>query len=142
MDLHEAVKWVQSFQDSTGPFLRSLCKRKHVVCGVFYRNKRVLRTRAIQENGPPGDQVDLCTGVIGDCGCIHAEQRAARFSARGKNLVWITTYSPCLSCANLAIALDSVKEWYWLIDAPHHPRGPERLKEFGIKGGLYVAETS
>lgn len=137
MDLREAVKLVQSFEKT-----KSLCKRKTVVCGVFYRKGEELFHREITQNGPYLRRENLCTGEIGDCGCVHAEQRAAQFSIKHLHTVWITSYSPCLSCANLALALNTVKEWYWLIDAPHHPRGPERLKEFGIKGGLYVAETS
>lgn len=81
----------------------STCKRAQVGCVVFPRDfSEVL---AIGYNGPPrGLSHDRCNGMPGRCGCVHAEANAiAKLSTRERDLVMLSTTSPCTSCASLIV---------------------------------------
>lgn len=70
-----------------------------------------------------------CTGEIGNCGCIHAEE--ALLSKMPRPEMVIISHSPCIKCAKM-LASAGVKKVYYI----HEYRkkdGIEYLKERGIE---------
>ena len=90
----------------------TLCKRKGCGCTILEIGESaecILHYTAI--NGPSTNRE--CTNIIGACGCSHAEPRAIMKYLKGRRFtkkysgttILLTTYSPCINCAN--IILDS-----------------------------------
>lgn len=86
----------------------SYCKRLKVGCIILPED--FTEVFSIGYNGPPrGVRNDSCTGLTGDCGCIHAEANAiAKLMRRDKSIL-ITTHSPCKQCAGLILNTPSIR---------------------------------
>jgi len=81
----------------------SRCSRKQV--GAVVVPADLSNVLAIGYNGPPaGEPNDSCRGDEGSCGCIHSEANAlVKLSASSKDLILVTTLSPCEHCAGLIL---------------------------------------
>jgi dCMP deaminase len=106
----------------------STCKRKS--CGALLITPDFSEILAIGYNGPPaGMPNDLCTGLEGNCGCLHAEAntlvKARRHSATG--LILVVTRAPCPTCAGLVINSRAVT---------HVVFGEDSTAGYGPDGGL------
>lgn len=81
----------------------STCKRHP--CAALVMPTDFSDILAIGYNGPSRtDRNDACTGVQGSCGCIHAEVNALlkfNYHYSGKNLLLLSTVSPCRGCMSL-----------------------------------------
>lgn len=112
----------------------SLCRRKTVGasllvwCSELQRFSRLLATH----NNPSAAG---CSGVLGGCGCIHAEARlvlrAMRMHANVRGIV-VTSYSPCTNCANLLVESKICVGVVWGIHTDHDPRGAQILTLSGV----------
>lgn len=130
---------------------RSTCCRGSVGC-VLARDSRILATGY---NGPPQGGFDCRGGLepegkcrrTGDGGCVetvHAEQNAVAYAARyGVDLTgctaYLSSYSPCLSCAKLLIQCGCKRVVYGQEYRDPQPlafldaAGVERVEFFGAK---------
>jgi len=81
----------------------SRCSRKQV--GAVIIPADLSNVLAIGYNGPPaGEPNDSCRGGEGSCGCIHSEANAlVKLSIDRKDLILVTTLSPCEHCAGLIL---------------------------------------
>lgn len=139
------------------------CKRKAVGCAVVEIGYRPCQTAKrsppllyvkplfTKINGPlPGHE---CSNVVGNCGCVHAEQRAviSLMLARSHNpcpgllepktTVLVCQYSPCTSCANLIVACEEITDVVYAIPTEHDLRGIDILRA-NIKSAQQIAEMS
>ncbi len=88
---------------------RVTCKRKAVGCAAVRIVGGFLDKTRYTYNGPSISR-SVCTNIVGNCGCSHAEPRMVMKLlhdgyAGGKKFVLLCEYSPCTNCAN--IILDS-----------------------------------
>lgn len=113
-----------AFQMST-----TLCKRKKTITLLGHGSFQLLSSTV---NGPSLSHE--CTNEIGNCGCAHAEQLAIikALRCRWKNLILLSTYSPCTNCANMIIASKIIQEVWWGILTEHDIRGHELLLKNGV----------
>lgn len=109
-----------------------VCKRKavgSVILDINLQDELITHYAAI--NGPSGIDNE-CSNVVGACGCSHAEPRAImkylkrarrRCKIRGKTIL-LSTYSPCVPCANLAVDSESIDAFAYEIWTPHWNKDP------------------
>ena len=112
-----------------------ICKRKGVgaaIVEIDIDERKVRTFTAI--NGPSGAENE-CSDVIGACGCSHAEPRVIlKFLKETahepqylppKNIkrILLSTYSPCVPCANLAIDSEIIDMFIYEIWTPHWNKG-------------------
>lgn len=68
---------------------------------------------AIGYNGPASGEDHICCrgpDAVGSCGCIHGEANALiKLKTRRRDLLMITTLSPCEHCAGLIINNRSIR---------------------------------
>jgi len=78
---------------------RSLCKRLRV--GAVITSGDMKRILSIGYNGPAkGLSHDSCSGIQGNCGCLHAEENAILALRSFENeMIMFTTVFPCKMCA-------------------------------------------
>lgn len=76
-----------------------------------------------------------CTANYGACGCIHAEAALLMnlilglgYKRRLRQLVLITTFSPCVQCAALIAHSDMVSEVYYQREYDADPAGIHVLR--------------
>lgn len=81
-------------------------------------------------NGSP-----RCTGVKGQCGCVHAEARMIIWALKhGRcNLTMLVTLSPCTHCANLIVESGAVKRVFFLEEYDTDPQGLWIIRGAGIE---------
>lgn len=116
-----------------------VCKRKAVGAAILEINLAAeLITHFSAINGPSGEK-NVCSNVVGACGCSHAEPRVIMdYLKRRKNkylnyhvkTILLSTYSPCVSCANLAIDSKIIDAFAYEIWAPYwnkHPYFADRI---------------
>ncbi len=122
-----------------------VCKRKatsSMILDINLQDEMITHYMAI--NGPSG-KGNECRNVVGACGCSHAEPRAImkylkrnrKSRTKGKTIL-LSTYSPCVNCANITIdsgVIDvfayEIRSDFWA-DPPHNAdalieRSPIRL---------------
>jgi len=120
------------------------CKRKGVACGAveFHEGGFVGPDYGIRwfHNGPIGRDETLCSGERGNCGCIHAEQRALEFCIREHayysdepRFALLVNYSPCTNCANMIVASMVIDRVYFITMTEHDKRGVRHLQHAGIE---------
>jgi len=114
---------------------KQICKRKGVGAAIleietyedFTTDAKINLFTAI--NGPSGPKNE-CSNVVGACGCSHAEPRVIMkylrltnshdvFAPEGKKKILLSTYSPCVPCANLAIDSGIIDMFIYEIWTPH-----------------------
>ena len=117
----------------------SQCKRKGVTCQVFavVQNSEgpIIRWRSSHYNGPIKDDQSLCSNEVGNCGCVHAEERAALWLMQRRMItdaLVAVNYSPCTRCANLLIETGKVRFVVYRTLTEHDPRGWNHLIAAGI----------
>lgn len=107
------------------------CKRKAVGCVILNINLQdELITHYAAINGPSGKENE-CSNVVGACGCSHAEPRAImkylkrsrRSKTKGKTIL-LSTFSPCVPCANLVIDSGVIDVFAYEIWTPHWNKHP------------------
>lgn len=101
------------------------CLRKAVGCGLVHWSGTVV----FANNGPSVKNA-VCSNVVGNCGCSHAEPRAiirALKSGLTKGFILVCTYSPCTNCANIIIDSGIVELVVYKILTEHDVRGSELL---------------
>jgi len=113
------------------------CKRKAVGCSIIEIHTRLpgVNRIVLSHNGPSGFENE-CSGVVGNCGCSHAEPRAV-FKYLNKlkkdygDCLWsimICNYSPCTNCANIIVDSGIITAVVYKILTEHDIRGVEILK--------------
>lgn len=106
------------------------CKRK-VVVSTLVNPTTGTRKCPLYRNGPIIPDA-VCSGVIGGCGCYHAEIRMLIENATtAKGSVAVVTYSPCTNCANALIHSGVIAVIYGIF-TEHDPGAVDRLKSAGI----------
>lgn len=110
---------------------RSRCTRLRVGCVVTTANGVVLGAAV---NGQPGE----CTGVVGACGCAHAEDGAIQWALDERAIAHVyCTHQPCAECAQTLIYLGGARLVRWL--HPYRlPDGAELLIAAGIDARRFV----
>lgn len=93
----------------------SVCKRKKVGCIVF--DEAFTQVFSMGYNGPPAKIAhEYCSGESRACGCIHAEANALlKLQTSRKDLILLSTTSPCHYCAGLIINHPAVAEVQFII---------------------------
>jgi deoxycytidylate deaminase len=109
-----------------------ICLRKACGCAIltFLEDGTIFSTQAI--NGPSHPN-NKCTNEIGNCGCSHAEPRAILKHLRtcceeDRPTILLTTYSSCISCANLIIEAGFIDIIAYEIWAPHWAKADSILR--------------
>lgn len=79
----------------------------------------------------------VCTNEVGNCGCVHAEQKAVvqllKCMVIEDRFMLCSTYSPCTNCANLITLVPQIKIVLYAIPTEHDLRGIQILQDAGIK---------
>lgn len=98
---------------ATGLARRSTCKRLTQV-GCIVTTPDLSNVLAVGYNGPARSlHNDVCTGGVGDCGCVHAEANALVKAPYDRGpLTMFTTHSPCAACARLIINSRVTRVYY------------------------------
>lgn len=121
------------------------CKRKGVACGIVRIEDGTLYPHPVAGiewvfNGSIGRDTTLCTNEVGNCGCIHAEFRAAEQCIREHaryahepRFALLVNYSPCTSCANLIVVSCCIDRVYYITPTEHDMRGLRHLEKAGIE---------
>lgn len=113
---------------------RNDCLRKSVGCAAITFDNFKPMTISIACNGSSRPD-HLCSNIVGNCGCSHAEPRLVQNLLKIGNkikdmpLIIICTYSPCTNCANIIIDSKLFKGCIYDILTEHDIRGTEFLKE-------------
>lgn len=110
----------------------STCKRAQVGCIVYPSD--FSQVYAIGYNGPPrGEKNDSCSGVQGDCGCVHAEANALlKLSTEDRDCKLLCSVSPCIHCAGLIVNSKRITNVIFL-SKYRNDRGEARLRNAGIQ---------
>jgi len=111
------------------------CKRKGVMTTVFRIEPPYLRVFGRFINGP--SKGIECSGVVGGCGCVHAESKAAIRIAEESELfdhgiLVVCSYSPCTPCAHVLVLTRRVRVVVWDILTLHDKRGADVLRAAGV----------
>ena len=98
---------------------RSTCKR--LKCGAVITTSDYRKIVGFGYNGPAkGLPDDNCLDIMGQCGCLHAEDNAINsLRGDGGEVIFCSTY-PCFMCAQRIINA-GIKKVYYLISyrEPH-----------------------
>lgn len=108
------------------------CKRKSVACSIVGINKKRIERRHEAFNGPSRVGHE-CTGVVGGCGCSHAEPRAVMQALESRvhypeAQVLFCLYSPCTNCANIILDSGKIHGCVYDILTEHDVRGAAYLQ--------------
>lgn len=108
-----------------------VCKRKAVGAAILeidLTKEAIYHFTAI--NGPSGSRNE-CSNVVGACGCSHSEPRVImeylkhrRSNDHNIKTILLSTYSPCVPCANLAIDSKVIDAFAYEIWTPHWNKHP------------------
>jgi tRNA(Arg) A34 adenosine deaminase TadA len=82
------------------------CLRKAVGCSTVMVNFRGSVLPVHRAHNGPSLPDAVCSNIVGNCGCSHAEPRALMESIHhydDTEFMMICTYSPCRTCANMII---------------------------------------
>jgi deoxycytidylate deaminase len=85
-------------------------------------------------NGPSRED-QVCSNVVGNCGCSHAEPRVVQaaleegITSDTMPLILLCTYSPCTNCANIIIDSGLFVGCIYQILTVHDTRGEKFLRE-------------
>lgn len=103
----------------------STCRRASV--GALVATPSLTEVLAIGYNGPPvGQGNDECRDVVGGCGCVHAEANAiVKLSTRERDLLMLTTTSPCEACAGLIANCGRIAVVLW--NEPYRDQAGQRV---------------
>jgi deoxycytidylate deaminase len=131
------IDWIAYVHDRA--VTHQCCLRKAVGAGCFkVRTDGHVAKVAIANNGPSAEE-HVCTNEVGKCGCAHAEPRAIlaalRAGIKERELVMLSSYSPCTNCANIIVDSGLVSLVVYDVLTEHDPRGLEIL----TRGGVAVA---
>lgn len=94
--------------------------------------------RGMTHNGP-SSYGNPCSNEVGNCGCMHAEQKAiidiySKWShLQSMRNILFCTYSPCSTCANMISYSKAFQAVVYKIDTAHDMRGINILRNGGIK---------
>ncbi len=119
----------------------TLCKRKGVhteVIDITEINKDRFKSVGSWDNGPLFDEPERCSGEKGNCGCVHAEFKAVVSLLRSQKqepsnkLIFLSSFAPCVPCANLIVLSKLAGAVLWLKEAPHHIGAWEILRASNI----------
>lgn len=107
-----------------------VCKRKAVGAAILEISlEKELITHYMAINGPSGPNNE-CSNIVGACGCAHAESRVIMdyLKRRKRNgrvkTILLSTYSPCVPCANLTIDSEVIDVFAYEIWTPHWNKHP------------------
>ena len=112
------------------------CERKGVAAILGQRRGNSFVSLDTQINGPAMPEI-LCGGVeaVGTCGCMHAEVKVILrmledcVHHRNKNLLLVTSYSPCSNCASAIVTVrDFIKGVIYGVITEHDKRGIAHLQ--------------
>lgn len=93
--------WVNLAKDLA---LRSTCSRLQVGAVVVSADLKIIYSYGYNGNYRGGPNECDRPEEVGNCGCIHAEDNASRYSlGKGDNMVLIATVVPCLTCSKRII---------------------------------------
>ncbi len=121
--MHQRPSWDEYFMTlAVIASSRATCNRGRIGC-VFVKENRVLSTGY---NGSPAGQphcIEPGVGCLQDergAGClrtVHAEQNAIAWAARhgiplAGSTCYLSSYTPCLACANLLVQIGCVRVVY------------------------------
>jgi len=110
---------------------RSICKVNQV--GVVIAPLNLRNIYSFGYNGPVhGENHNICNGISGQCGCLHAEINALlKVQVKDSEKVMFTTTSPCMYCAKAIIQSGFSKIYYY---EPYRDLSPiDYLKKFKIE---------
>jgi len=110
---------------------RSICKVNQV--GVVIAPKDLRNIYSFGYNGPVHKEShDVCNGISGNCGCLHAEINALlKVQVKDSEKIMFTTTSPCLYCAKAIIQSGFSVIYYF---EPYRDLSPiQYLKKFNIE---------
>jgi len=95
---------------------RSECQRLQVGCVIASADGRYIFGQGY--NGGAAGLDHACTGEVGACGCLHAEDNAVTncTAPRSEAKVALVTVAPCVACATRLINLGSVRRVLWEAD--------------------------
>lgn len=118
---------------------RSVCSRLQVGCVITTED--LTRTLSIGYNGPARKLPhNLCTGIAGACGCLHAEDNAvAMVDSTIPNKVAFVTHEPCTQCAQRLIQAN-VQQVYWL-HRYRNPGGHQLLLDAQVRSSQMVLNS-
>lgn len=116
--VYDKLRTFRGFAESLAEL--STCRRAHVGAIVFPPD--FTEVLAIGYNGQPsGTPNGHCTGVSGQCGCVHAETNALiKLASERTGLVLLCTKLPCPRCAGLIANCRQVSTVLYTGD--HHDR--------------------
>lgn len=108
-----------------------VCKRKAVGAAILEVNFKDQEIRHFTAINGPSSEFNKCKNIVGACGCSHAEPRvimeflkkSKRNGHRGKTIL-LSTYSPCVNCANIAIDSGIIDVFAYEILAEHWAKEP------------------
>lgn len=112
---------------------RSLCLKDNRAVGCVITTEDMKQILSFGYNGPPQQLGNhACTGVMGRCGCLHAEINALlKVDGNLPNKVMFVTMEPCIDCAT-AIAQAGVKTVYYCDQYRQANSGTGLLTKCGI----------
>ena len=88
---------------------RSTCKRRKV--GAFLVTTNHRQVVSVGYNGPArGLPNDICTGLQGSCGCIHAELNCLLPSRPNGEYILYVSCTPCSDCIKHIINVPDITE--------------------------------
>lgn len=100
--MSSAAKLRKFFEFTSSLAELSHCKRAKVGCVIC--DREFTRVLSIGYNGPPaGISNASCTGVEGNCGCVHAEANALIKLGTADSAIMLCTSVPCYHCAGLIV---------------------------------------
>lgn len=112
-----------------------ICKRKAVGSAILLFDVAPDLITIITAINGPSHPTNECTNEVGNCGCSHAEPKVIlhflqKHQKEGnETVILLSTYSPCVPCANLIIEAGFIDAVAYEIYAPHWARGVEMLRK-------------
>lgn len=112
---------------------RSVCRRKDRKCGAVVTSSDLRRIISIGYNGPAkGLPDEECTGLEGNCRCLHAEDNAvSSMRSNEYGAVLFTTMMPCVMCAQRIVQADIDRVYY--VESYRSDEGIKILEKCGTK---------
>lgn len=132
MNFSNTAQWIDDTMRMTQEWAasRQKCKRKAVGVAVVWLGVNGEVAEVCRAHNGPAIPGAVCSGVVGGCGCAHAEPRAvlaAKERTTPRKPILLSEYSPCTNCANIIIDSQQFQGVVYRTMTEHDVRGWDLL---------------
>ena len=136
LTIDNGTLWKRILESGEDRAKTSSCVRKGVCASIYHITSQKILFTCINGSIPFEDKDSLlCTGEIGNCGCVHAEMIASSWllsNPRIDNVVLVCSFSPCKTCANMILISDRILSVVYLHETENYKDGKDILRRNSV----------